>query len=36
MKNVNLQVTVLVQKGVATPFPHHYTPAGLMLISSHL
>jgi len=23
MKNVNLQVTLLVQKGVGTPFPPH-------------
>jgi len=28
MKNVNLQVTLLLQKGVGTPFPLHYTPAG--------
>jgi len=28
MKNVNLHVTLLVQKGVGTPFPPHYTPAG--------
>jgi len=28
MKNLNLQVTLLVQKGVRTPFPSHYTPAG--------
>jgi len=31
MKNLNLQVTLLVQKGEGTPFPHvptppHYTP----------
>jgi len=29
MKNINLQVTLLitiVQKGVGTPFPSHYTP----------
>jgi len=24
-KNLNLQVTLLVQKGVGTPFPPHYT-----------
>jgi len=38
MKNLNLQVTLLVQKGVRTPFLPHYIPllAGLMLISSHL
>jgi len=28
MKNLNLQVTLLVQKGVRTPFPPHYTLAG--------
>jgi len=28
MKNLNLQVTLPVQKGVGTPFPSHYTPAG--------
>jgi len=28
MKNLNLQVTLLVQKGVGTPFQPHYTPAG--------
>jgi len=28
MKNPNLQVTLLVQKGVGTPFPTHYTSAG--------
>jgi len=27
MKNVNLQATLLMQKGVGTPFPLHYTPA---------
>jgi len=27
MKNLNLQVTLLVQKSVGTPFPPHYTPA---------
>jgi len=26
MKNLNLHVTLLVQKGVGTPFPPHYTP----------
>jgi len=26
MKNLNLQVTLLVQKGVGTPFPPQYTP----------
>jgi len=26
MKNLNLQVTLLVQKGVGTSFPPHYTP----------
>jgi len=27
-KNLNLQATLLVQKGVVTPFPpSHYTPA---------
>jgi len=26
MKNLNLQVTLLVQKGVGTPFPRHYIP----------
>jgi len=38
MKNLNLQVTLLVQKGVGRPFPSHYTPllAGLMIISCHL
>jgi len=38
MKNLNSQVTLLVQKGVGTPFLPHYTPllAGLMLISSYL
>jgi len=28
MKNLNLQVTLLVHKGVGTPFPPHCTPAG--------
>jgi len=28
MKNRNLQVTLLVQNGVGTPFPPHYTPSG--------
>jgi len=28
MKNLNLQVTLLVQKAVGTSFPSHYTPAG--------
>jgi len=28
MKNINLQVTLPVQKGVGTPFPPHLTPAG--------
>jgi len=28
MKNPNFQATLLVQKGVVTPFPPHYTPAG--------
>jgi len=28
MKDLNLQVTLLAQKGVGTPFPPHYTPAG--------
>ena len=28
MKNLNLQVTLLVQKVVGTSFPPHYTPAG--------
>jgi len=28
MENLNLQVTLLVQKGVGTPFPPHHTPAG--------
>jgi len=28
MKNLNLQVASLVQKGVGTAFPPHYTPAG--------
>jgi len=28
MKNLNHQVTLLVQKGVRTPFPPHSTPAG--------
>jgi len=28
MKNLNFQVTLLVQKGVGTLFPPHYTPAG--------
>ena len=28
MTNLNLQVTLLVQKGVGTSFPLHYTPAG--------
>jgi len=28
MNNLNLQVTLLVQKGVGAPFPPHYTPAG--------
>jgi len=27
MKNLNLQVALLVQKGVETPFQPHYTPA---------
>jgi len=27
MKNRNLLVTLLVQKGVRTPFQPHYTPA---------
>jgi len=37
MKNINLQVTLLVQKGAGTPFPPHYSLlAGLMLINSHL
>jgi len=27
MKNLNLQVTLLVQKSVGRPFPPHYTPA---------
>jgi len=37
MKNLNLQVTLLVQKGVGTPFlPTTPLLAGLMLISSHL
>jgi len=26
MKNLNIQVTLLVQKGVGTPFPPHHTP----------
>jgi len=26
MKNINLQVTLLVQNGVGMPFPSHYTP----------
>jgi len=29
MKNLNLQVTWLVQKGVGTSFLPHYTPAGM-------
>jgi len=28
MKNLNLQVTLLAQKGVGTPFPPHCTTAG--------
>jgi len=28
MKNLNFHVTLLVQKGVGTQFPPHYTPAG--------
>jgi len=28
MKNLNLRVTLLVHKGVETPFPPHYTTAG--------
>jgi len=28
MKNVNHQVTLLVQKGMGMPFPSHYTPVG--------
>jgi len=28
MKNLNYQVTLLVQKGVGTPFPPHYTTSG--------
>jgi len=28
MKNLNFQVTLVVQKRVGTPFPPHYTPAG--------
>jgi len=28
MKNLNLQVTLLVQKAVWTSFPPHYTPTG--------
>jgi len=28
MKNINLQVTLLMWKGVGMPFPPHYTPAG--------
>jgi len=28
MKNLNLQVALLMQKGVGTPFSLHYTPAG--------
>jgi len=26
MKNLNLQITLLVQKGVGTPFPPYSTP----------
>jgi len=36
MKSVNLQVTLLVQKGVDVPTPTTPPLAGLMLISSHL
>jgi len=28
IKNLQVPVTFLVQKGVGTPFPSHYTPAG--------
>ena len=28
MKSLNLQVTLLVLKGVGRSFPPHYTPAG--------
>jgi len=29
MKNLNFQVSLLVQKSVGTPCPPHYTPAGM-------
>jgi len=29
MKNLNLQVTLPVRKGLGTAFPPHYTPAGM-------
>jgi len=28
INNLNLLVALLVQKGVRTPFPPHYTPTG--------
>jgi len=34
MKNLNFQVTLLVQNGVRTPFPPHYTPAGRFDVKS--
>jgi len=36
MKNLNLQVTFLVQKGVGTPFPPHYTPGDVYCVMRYL